>query len=63
LNPSTHLLLIEDDPAIARGLREGLGLAIVRAIVQEHNGQVIAENVGPGARFAIRPPIASPAKL
>lgn len=40
----------------------GLGLAIVRAIVNQHNGQVIAENVGPGARFAIRLPIASSVK-
>jgi signal transduction histidine kinase len=34
----------------------GLGLAIVKAIVACHGGQVMVENVSPGARFSIRLP-------
>jgi signal transduction histidine kinase len=36
----------------------GLGLAIVAAIVEEHGGQVTAENTAPGARFCLRLPLA-----
>ena len=32
----------------------GLGLAIVQAIVQAHGGSVSAENIAPGARFTIK---------
>ena len=36
----------------------GLGLAIVKAIIDTHHGQVAAENVGSGARFVLRLPMA-----
>jgi signal transduction histidine kinase len=36
----------------------GLGLAIVAAIVEEHGGQVTAENTVPGACFHLRLPLA-----
>jgi signal transduction histidine kinase len=36
----------------------GLGLAIVAAIVEEHGGQVTAEDTVPGARFCLRLPLA-----
>ena len=39
----------------------GLGLAIVAAIVEEHGGQVMAENTTPGARFCLRLPLAGQA--
>lgn len=32
----------------------GLGLALVRAIVEGHHGTVLAENLRPGARFTLR---------
>lgn len=38
----------------------GLGLAIVKAIVEAHCGRVTAENVSPGARFALHLPATSP---
>jgi signal transduction histidine kinase len=35
----------------------GLGLAIVRAIVETHGGSVTAENLAQGARFSLRLPV------
>ncbi len=35
----------------------GLGLAIVKAIADYHNGQVIAENLSPGAKLSLRFPV------
>ena len=35
----------------------GLGLAIVRGIVEAHAGEVDVHNVGPGCRFEVRLPI------
>jgi signal transduction histidine kinase len=37
----------------------GLGLAIVKAIVDNHQGQVSAENTPSGARFSVRLPLTS----
>ena len=39
----------------------GLGLAIVRGIVEAHHGEVSVHNDGPGCRFEVRLPVAIPA--
>ncbi len=39
--------------------RGGLGLAIARGLVQAHDGEIHACNVGPGCRFEVRLPLAS----
>ena len=38
------------------GASFGLGLSIVRAVVDEHGGSVVVEDAGPGARFVVRLP-------
>jgi signal transduction histidine kinase len=47
VQPSTSGLL---------GSGAGLGLAIVRGIVEAHRGSVRVDNVGPGCRFSVRLP-------
>jgi two-component system OmpR family sensor kinase len=42
-----------------RGGSFGLGLAIVRAVVQSHGGTVTLHDAQPGARFSVRLPLAS----
>ena len=37
----------------------GLGLTIVKAIIDNHSGQVVVENKSGGARFSLRLPITS----
>jgi signal transduction histidine kinase len=44
-----------------RGGSFGLGLAIVRAVAEQHGGTVIVEDAEPGARFVVRIPAATPA--
>ncbi len=69
MNTAAPLLLVEDDPAIARSLREGLERegyrvihsatgteGIVKAIVEAHVGSVRAANTSPRARFCITMP-------
>jgi signal transduction histidine kinase len=34
----------------------GLGLAIVRAVAQDHHGEISVHNQGPGCRFVLRLP-------
>lgn len=51
--------------AVARtpedGSRGGLGLAIARGLVEAHGGEIVACNHGPGCRFEVRLPLATPA--
>ena len=39
-----------------RGSSSGLGLSIVRAVAESHGGNVVLEDVHPGARFVVRLP-------
>jgi signal transduction histidine kinase len=39
------------------GTGAGLGLAIVRGLVEAHRGTVAVTNVGPGCRFVVRLPV------
>ena len=41
-----------------RGSSSGLGLSIVRAVAESHNGSVVLEDADPGARFVVRLPAA-----
>lgn len=41
---------------VAGGAGGGLGLAIVRGLVEAHRGEVAVSNVGPGCRFVVRLP-------
>jgi signal transduction histidine kinase/ActR/RegA family two-component response regulator/CHASE3 domain sensor protein len=52
----------QQDPARTRG-GLGIGLALVRRLVELHGGQVVARSagVGRGAEFEVRLPLASPA--
>jgi signal transduction histidine kinase len=47
------------DDEVTRAGRGGLGLAIVRGLVAEHNGSVAVANVDGGCRFTVRLPIAA----
>jgi two-component system OmpR family sensor kinase len=42
-----------------RGSSSGLGLSIVRAVVESHGGTVALEDARPGARFVVRLPPAA----
>jgi signal transduction histidine kinase len=42
-----------------RGSSSGLGLSIVRAVAQSHDGSVVFEDATPGARFVVRLPRAA----
>ena len=67
MNAPAHLLIVEDDlPQLFSRFHRGrnvanypgnaLGLAIIKAIVEAHGGQVSAVNTSPGARFCITLP-------
>jgi len=45
------------------GKGTGLGLSVCYGIVQEHNGEIRAENTGKGARFVITLPVGNPEML